>query len=315
MGKINFAILGWGNIGQACASVNSNLKSMHGNKHDLNLVGIIRRDASKGASGVPKNVQVVSNVCDLSVAPRVIIYAGVTYEAQNIIPHYLKQGFITIDSFDTHEKIWDIRNKFDKICQAHNTVAIHGAGWDPGFDSVQRAMLNAISPLDPFYTTFGGKEGGRSMGHTAELKKIAGVEDAVSLTFAGTKPGTHIRKAYVFAPDKSQHKRIHAQIQANNPYFIKNEKQCTEVLFVDAKGVKKHDTNKHGGITSSKGKAVSVNVDLYGINAIMTANVLLATARAACRMQSAGCYTMAEVPPIYYIFGKNLKDRLERVRY
>jgi diaminopimelate dehydrogenase len=312
---VNFAIVGWGNIGQACAKVNSNIQAMRGNKHDLKLVGIIRRNASKGATDAPKNVPVVSDLRDIKASVQVIVYAGVTYEAQNIIPQYLKQGIMTVDSFDTHEKIWAVRNKFDKLCKASNTVAIHGAGWDPGFDSVQRAMLNAISPLDPFYTTFGGKEGGRSMGHTAELKKIAGVENAVSLTFAGAKPGTHIRRTYIFAPDKNQHKRIYAEIQANDPYFIKNEKQYTEVFFVDSKGIKKHDTNKHGGITSSQGRDVHVKVDLYGTNAIMTANMLLACARAATRITSPGCYTMAEIPPVNYVFGKNLKERLENIRY
>ena len=153
------------------------------------------------------------------------------------------------------------------------------------------------------------------MGHTAELKKIKGVEDAVSLTFAGIKPGTHIRRTYIFAPNEKLHKKIYAEIQANDPYFIKNEKQYTEVFFVDAKSVKKHDTDKHGGITVSQSRDVNVKVDLYGTNAIMTANILLACVRAASRMPLAGCYTMAEIPPINYIYGKNLKERLARIRY
>jgi diaminopimelate dehydrogenase len=315
MEKIHFAICGWGNIGKACAAVNSSLQAMRGNAHDFKLAGIIRRSSNSGTLDAPKNVPVVHDFRELKAAVKVIIYIGVTYEAENIIPQYLKRGLITVDSFDTHEKIWAVRNKFDKLCKKHNTVAIHGAGWDPGFDSVQRAMLESISPLDPFYTTFGGAEGGRSMGHTAELKKIAGVENAVSLTFAGAKPGTHIRRTYIYAPDEKQHKRIYAEIQANDPYFIKNEKQYTEVFFVDSKGVKKHDTNKHGGISSSRGKDVRVSVDLYGTNAIMTANMLLASARAATRQRAAGCYTMAEIPPVDYVYGKSLKERLARIRY
>jgi hypothetical protein len=43
--------------------------------------------------------------------------------------------------------------------------------------------------------------------------------------------------------------------------------------------------------------------------------MLIASARAATRQHLAGCYTMAEIPPVDYVYGKSLKERKEKIRY
>ena len=81
----------------------------------------------------------------------------------------------------------------DETAKAHNAVSIISAGWDPGSDSVVRALLQAIAPKGITYTNFGP---GRSMGHSVAVRAIAGVKDALSMTIpVGT--GIHRRMVYV----------------------------------------------------------------------------------------------------------------------
>ena len=63
----------------------------------------------------------------------------------------------------------DLRRSLDAVAKAHNTVAVISAGWDPGSDSVVRALLEAMVPKGITYTNFGP---GMSMGHTVAVKAI-----------------------------------------------------------------------------------------------------------------------------------------------
>jgi diaminopimelate dehydrogenase len=187
-------------------------------------------------------------------------------------------------------------------------VSILATGWDPGFDSIQRALFAQFSPLGETLTTFGP---GRSMGHTTEVKDIKGVRDAVSLTLPGSKPGTQKRKVYVVA-DKSEQERIESKIK-NHPYFIKDP---TEVKFVPS--IAKYDTDKHRGHLINCGSEVKVEITLGGVNPIMTANMMYAAARAAFRAainEEFGCFTVVERAPLDFVPGCTVKERLERIRY
>ena len=82
-------------------------------------------------------------------------------------------GINTVDSFDIHTGIADLRRSLDSVAKAHNAVSVISAGWDPGSDSVVRALLEAMVPKGITYTNFGP---GMSMGHTVAVKAIEGVK-------------------------------------------------------------------------------------------------------------------------------------------
>lgn len=75
----------------------------------------------------------------------------------------LELGVNTVDSFDIHGQILQLRKALDGAAKTHNAVSVISAGWDPGSDSVIRALMEAMAPRGITYTNFGP---GMSMGHT-----------------------------------------------------------------------------------------------------------------------------------------------------
>ncbi|MCL2206626.1 MAG: diaminopimelate dehydrogenase [Fibromonadales bacterium] len=304
MQKIKIAISSFGNIGQAILQTHLDHVAKFGSKNDISLVGIIRRNVTGKSNGVP----VVSDVRALKVKPDVILCAGPSGCVKEDVKKFLSLGISTVDCFDSHPKIVKYREDLGKLAVKNHAVSILATGWDPGFDSIQRALFMQLSPLGETLTTFGP---GRSMGHTTEVKAIEGVKDAVSLTLPGSKPGTQRREVYVVA-DKSQHQRLEKEIK-NHPYFVKD---LTVVKFVSS--IAKHDTNKHKGHLINSGKDVKVDITLSGVNPVMTANVMYAAARAVFRARAEkrfGCFTVVELAPLDFIQGATVKERLQRIKY
>ena len=58
----------------------------------------------------------------------------------------LALGIHTVDSFDIHTQIVDLRRSLDAVAKEHGTVSIISAGWDPGSDSVVRTLLRPLLP-------------------------------------------------------------------------------------------------------------------------------------------------------------------------
>ncbi|MDR1697064.1 MAG: diaminopimelate dehydrogenase [Rickettsiales bacterium] len=299
-----FAIAGLGNIGQAIIDTHAEQKSQ-----DMFLSGVIRRNMPLHTESVP--YQIVTDIMDLTQIPRVVLCAAPSGVVKSDVIKYLSQGFCTVDCFDDHSKIYDQKMELDEIAKKHKSVSIIATGWDPGFDSAIRALYAQLSPMGETITTFGP---GRSMGHTTTAKAIPGVQDAVSITLPGKKPGTHIRELYIVAPAEL-HKSISDTVRQDS-YFINNAKQETNIHFVD--DIAQFDTRDHGGWLVNRGTCVNVETKLHGNNPIMTANMMYAAARAAVRAQDAGkygCFTVVELPLIDFISGATVRDQLAKIRY
>ena len=107
-------------------------------------------------------------------------------------------------------------------------MSIISAGWDPGSDSVVRALMEALAPKGISYTNFGP---GRSMGHSVVAKSKEGVVDALSLTIPkGT--GLHRRMVYVQLEEGADFDQVTADILAD-PYFSSDETHVIRVGSVD----------------------------------------------------------------------------------
>ena len=292
---IKAAIVGYGNIGKfVLDAVNE--------APDFEIAGVVRRDATN----VPEELKKYKVVSDLSeLEADVAILCTPTRKVEEYAVKALSLGMNTVDSFDIHTNIVDLRRALDKAAKEHGKVSIISAGWDPGSDSVVRALMQACAPKGVTYTNFGP---GMSMGHTVAVKAIEGVKAALSMTIPlGT--GIHRRMVYVELLDGYNLPEVAAAIKAD-PYFANDETHVIEVPSVDDVKHMGHGvmmTRKGvSGITQNQRFEFSMQIN----NPALTAQVLVGVARASMKQQP-GAYTMIEIPVIDLLPG----DREELVRH
>ncbi len=174
------------------------------------------------------NYAVVKDIKELGEVD-VAILCTPTRSVEKYAKEYLAMGINTVDSFDIHTGIVDLRRTLNATAKEHKAVSIISAGWDPGSDSIVRTMLEAIAPKGITYTNFGP---GMSMGHTVAVKAIEGVKAALSMTIP-TGTGIHRRMVYIELKDGYKFEEVAAAIKAD-PYFVNDETHVKLVPSVDA---------------------------------------------------------------------------------
>ena len=206
-------------------------------------------------------------------------------------------GINTVDSFDIHTGIADLRRSLNSVAKAHNAVSVISAGWDPGSDSVVRALLEAMVPKGITYTNFGP---GMSMGHTVAVKAIEGVKAALSMTIPlGT--GVHRRMVYIEVKEGYDFKQVAAAIKADD-YFAHDETHVMQVECVDNLLDMGHGVNLVRKGVSGKTQNQLVEFDMKINNPALTGQILVSVARASMKQQP-GAYTMIELPVIDMLYG------------
>ena len=272
--KIRVAILGYGNIGRAAEEA---IKAAP----DMELAGIYHHNEI--------NDQMVN---DLDV----VLICTPPREVQKFATVLAARGICTVDSFDIHGQIWSLRSALDPVCQTNKAVSIISAGWDPGSDSMVRALLMAMAPKGLTYTNFGP---GRSMGHTVAAKAIKGVKNALSMTIPlGT--GIHRRMVYIELEEGVDFKAVEAAILADD-YFAHDETHVIPVASIDALNNVAHGVNlvRNGVSGETHNQRFEFNMAIN--NPALTGQVMVSCARAAVRMKKRGEYgakTMIELRPI-----------------
>lgn len=296
MKKIRAAVVGYGNIGHA--SLQALLEAP-----DFEVAGVVRRNASDRA-GIPAEIPVVDDITRLENVD-VAILAGPTRQVEEQAKKILALGINTVDSFDIHTQIPELRKSLDKVARDNGKVSVISAGWDPGSDSVVRALMEAIAPKGITYTNFGP---GRSMGHTVAVKAIPGVKDALSMTIPlGT--GIHRRMVYIELEPGYEAEKVAAAIKAD-PYFASDETHVMVVESVDSLNDVGHGVNMvRKGVSGSTHNQM-LEFDMKINNPALTGQVLVCVARASMRLQP-GCYTMIEIPVVDLLPG----DRDEWVKH
>ena len=296
MKKIRAAIVGYGNIGRYV------LEALQ-QAPDFEVAGVVRRDPSN----VPAELagyKVVADVMELEDVD-VAILCTPTREVEKHARVLLAEGVNTVDSFDIHGSIADLRATLDPIAKAHGSVAIISAGWDPGSDSIVRALMQAAAPKGVTYTNFGP---GMSMGHTVAVKSKPGVKNALSMTIPlGT--GIHRRMVYVEVEDGYTIDQIAKSVK-EDPYFASDETHVFQVPSVDEIKDMGHGVNmvRKGvsGVTQNQRFEFNMSID----NPALTAQILVGVARATM-IERPGAYTMIEIPVIDMLYG----DREELIRH
>lgn len=288
MDKIKAAIVGYGNIGHFVLDA---LKA----SPDFELAGIVRRSISNTPEELRK-YKVVTNIDELGDVD-VAILATPTRQVEKYASEYLAKGINTVDSFDIHSSIPGLRANLDRIAKGHGTVAIISAGWDPGSDSIVRALLQAAAPEGITYTNFGP---GMSMGHTVCVKSKPGVKDALSMTIPlGT--GIHRRMVYVELEDGAKLENVSKAVK-EDPYFASDETHVIAVTSVDDVKDMGHGVHMVRKGVSGKTHNQRFEFNMSINNPALTAQILVGTARAAMR-QRPGAYTMIEIPVIDLLYG------------
>lgn len=288
MKKIRAAIVGYGNIGHYV------LEALE-TAPDFEVAGIVRRDPKD----IPVELKPYTVTDDLKKLKKVdvAILATPTRKVEEFAKQAIALGINTVDSFDIHTKIADLRRTLDKEDKKHNTVSIISAGWDPGSDSIVRALMQAIVPKGISYTNFGP---GMSMGHTVAVKAIKGVKAALSMTIPmGT--GVHRRMVYVEIEKGHKFSTVAAAIKKDD-YFAHDETHVFEVDSVDALKDMGHGVNLVRKGVSGKTQNQLLEFNMKINNPALTGQVLVCVARAAMKQQP-GAYTMIEIPVIDMLYG------------
>ena len=288
---IKAAVVGYGNIGKAV------LEALH-TAEDFEIAGLVRRNVQAASTPELAGIEVVDDISKLSVKPDVAILCTPTRKVPEYAKSYLAMGINTVDSYDIHTSIWELKQELDEAAKKYGAVSIISAGWDPGSDSVVRALLESCAPKGITYTNFGP---GMSMGHTVAVKAVEGVKAALSMTIPlGT--GIHRRMVYIELKEGYKFEEV-AQAIKTDPYFVNDETHVMQVECVNDLLDMGHGVHMIRKGVSGKTQNQILEFNMKINNPALTAQILVGVARASFRQQP-GCYTMIEIPVIDMLYGE-----------
>lgn len=296
MTKIKAAVVGYGNIGRFVVEALQEAP-------DFEIAGVVRRSADN----IPAELAQYKVTTDIESLGKVdvAILCTPTREVEKHAVELLSKGINTVDSYDIHSSIRELRRNLDKVAKEHGTVAVISAGWDPGSDSVVRALLQAAAPKGLTYTNFGP---GMSMGHTVCVKSKPGVKNALSMTIPlGT--GIHRRMVYVELEPGAALADV-AKAVKEDPYFASDETHVIAVESVDEVKDMGHGVNMVRKGVSGRAQNQRFEFNMSINNPALTAQILVGVARASM-IQEPGAYTMIEIPVIDLLPG----DREELIAH
>ncbi|MFO8059249.1 MAG: diaminopimelate dehydrogenase [Bacillota bacterium] len=280
--KLRVAVVGYGNVGKsAVAAVQLT--------PDMEVAGVVRRRAVR-PPGLSADIPITEDVGELTG-----VDVAVLTVPSRIAPDYaqrcLPAGVSTVDSFDLHgDEIWRHVREMGRMAEQGRACAVVAAGWDPGTDSMVRALMELVISRGVTYTTFGP---GMSLGHSVVCREIAGVRDAVSFTVPAGD-GVHRREVYVELEEGASLEDISDQIR-QDPYFAGDETSVTAVDDVTGVTDLGHGVSVQRRGASADAHNTLSRFEMRGTNPAMTAEVMVSAARAASRMEP-GAYTLPEIP-------------------
>ena len=281
--KIRAAVVGYGNIGRFTIQA---LEAAP----DMEIAGVVRRTAGEKPLELTP-YPVVTDIRELGHVD-VAILCTPTREVEKYALEYLTMGINTVDSFDIHTSIVDLRRSLDQAARKAGKVSVISAGWDPGSDSIVRTLMEAAAPKGLTHTNFGP---GMSMGHTVCVKSKPGVKNALSMTMP-KGDGMHRRMVYVELLPGATLEEVTKAVK-EDPYFASDETHVMAVDSVDAvkdMGHGVHMVRKGvSGQTQNQRFEFSMSIN----NPALTAQLLVGVARASMRL-APGAYTMIEIPVI-----------------
>lgn len=310
---IKAGIVGYGNLGRG-------VERAIALTQDVELAAVFTRRDPSEIQILTRNAKIESmeNLTKHTGKIDVMLLCGGSATDLEIQMPLVAKHFNFVDSFDTHAKARDYFALADKTLKAAGKTGAVCVGWDPGLFSICRLFGEAILPngnSDTFWGT------GVSQGHSDAVRRIDGVENAVQYTVPladaveKVKNGQggslsakqkHRRVCFVVAKQNAAKLKIEQTIKTMPNYFEGYE---TEVNFIDKNEfLKNHVKMPHGGKvihTSLTGEGnrqlMEFSLKLES-NAEFTSSVLVAYARAVCRLHKEKVYgakTVLDIAPSY----------------
>ncbi|MBQ6680441.1 MAG: diaminopimelate dehydrogenase [Lachnospiraceae bacterium] len=309
------AIVGYGNLGRGAEAALQQAA-------DMELVYVFtRRDPAAvtiRTEGVPvlPYRQLAEKAAEIDV---VILCGGSATDLPEMTPDVAKLVTV-VDSFDTHANIPVHFENVDRAAKAGGNIAVISTGWDPGLFSIARLYANAALPDGSDYTFWGR---GVSQGHSDAIRRIPGVKDARQYTVPvaealervrnGEAPvlttrEKHLRECYVVLEEGADPEAVKEAIVTMPNYFADYD---TTVSFISEEELlRDHAGLPHGGFVIRTGhtgfeKEFSDTVEFslsLDSNPYFTGSVMVACARAACRLKAkgeTGCRTLFDIPPAF----------------
>lgn len=296
MKKVRAAIVGYGNIGHYVLDA---LQAAP----DFEIAGIVRRAGAENRPEELANYAVVKDMKELEKVD-VAILCTPTRSVEKYAKEYLAMGIHTVDSFDIHAGIVDLRRTLDATAKEHKAVSVISAGWireaTPSSARYSKPLRRKASPI-PTSARY-------EHGHTVAVKAIDGVKAALSMTIP-TGTGIHRRMVYIELKEGYDFEKVAASIKAD-PYFANDETHVKLVPNVDALLDMGHGINLTRKGVSGKTQNQLFEFRMQINNPALTAQVLVCSARAAMKQQP-GCYTLVEIPVVDLLPG----DREEWIRH
>lgn len=272
------AIIGTGNVGISAAKAVSE-------SSDMELIAFVSRNKTV-VGGFP-NVAVVKSVKELSEKLDGAIICLPSELVEQTEKELLKNGIFTVDAFDIHEELDNMKERMEIFAKEGNATAIVGAGWEPGLDSIIRTLMLVAFPNSVPVTNFGP---GMSMGHSVAARAAEGVKDAIAFTVP-IGNGKHTRIVYAVPKSGVDRKQVEQNIK-NNRYFERDE--CS-VEFMDS--IELLSNTNHRVEIESFDNAQKINFCMQIDNPTLTGRILCSAMRAVFK-QNVGAYFMTEVPPV-----------------
>lgn len=220
--KLRLAVVGFGKLGKACAETV---------RADglLELAGIVRRPESMGEAMPPAYAQVPvkAHIADLTNVEGALLC--VPTEAVEGMAREILQARIPIvecasveaEHFEAHFEA------LDRMASNYRAAAIVGAGWEPGAFTLIQRLFGQLIPKGQSTLSH---QPGVSLHHTAAVREIAGVVDAVCAEFPGAGGGMQ-RYVYVQIEPKADLETIRQQLQTD-PLFAGEETLVIPVASV-----------------------------------------------------------------------------------
>ncbi|MBE6024803.1 MAG: diaminopimelate dehydrogenase [Cellulosilyticum sp.] len=313
--KIRVGIVGYGNVGRG---VETALRQ----NPDMELVAVFTRRAPETVAIKTETAKVVhmDHIESYKDAIDIVILCGGSATDLPVQGPEMARLFNTIDSFDTHARIPEYHTVVEEAAKAAGHTSVISVGWDPGLFSMIRMMSGAFLPMGEDYT-FWGK--GVSQGHSDAIRRVNGVKNGIQYTVPVEEAITqvrnaenpalstrqkHTRECFVVAEEGANLSQIEKDIKEMPNYFSDYD---TTVHFISEEELKaNHNKMPHGGFVFRTGvtgdneehkQIIEFSLKLDS-NPEFTAQVLVAYARAAVRMNkegNTGAKTVFDVPLSY----------------
>jgi diaminopimelate dehydrogenase len=279
------AVFGLGRLGKAC--VEAVLAS-----DDIELAGIVRRKecVSKPLPAHWPNQPTFAHwreIERMGVALLCLPPHLVTPVAHEVLQH--DKSIVECAQLEGEAR-QQHKAKIHQMALRQRVPAIVGAGWEPGALSIFRHLFQLLTPKGHTETA---NRPGISLHHSAWVRSLPGVKDALCTELQSTAPGSQ-RYVYVeFEPGADRN--TVADVIRSDPLFLD-----VETLVLPVESVAALEEEGHGVIVQRRGTAGRTSHQLLFLEArfdrwALAAQMMIAATRAVAS-QPPGAHSLLDMP-------------------